>query len=585
MDAKEAIELSIRISKNGITAENQAAKRVESVLRNSETVESESSGASGDVESTARAWAKAIDFFRVPKGKVVSSWTLRDAAGEPNSARSSRAGQRTWSYLNRQLMAFYMPQIRKLSPEELPMLYTEQITVFDDQNGYDEKYPDRWTNLDCADPQTGKVYHVHQFGAAEAFYNAYALMRDLDTVGSYLDLSFPCDAQAYNKYLNDDEIDNGQSATVEEDDEVDDIYEDDDRPANPLDASLNLIFFGAPGTGKSYEMNRMVTSDFPRRSERVTFYADYQHAQFVGAYKPVTVGGQIEYRFRPGPFTRVLVKALNNPQNNYALVIEELNRAEAASVFGDLFQLLDRSDAGMSEYPVSTSEDLREFLNDPDNGNNGGLSSTGKDNLVSQIAEVTGSDVSPDDVCAQIVIPRNMYIWATMNSADQGVYPLDTAFKRRWDFRYVGIDEGETEIQDPVWKENRRAINQLLLKEGVNEDKQLGPFFIKRSLDFTKNRQAFDEAFRNKVLMYLFEDAAKYHRGIFDIDAIRKALPIQERDGVDAHTLSLHMLFAAWDAIDFGLFHGMQSTNQPDDTAAVTGQNEPVSVPEEIFTA
>ena len=181
-------------------------------------------------------------------------------------------------------------------------------------------------------------------------------------------------------------------------------------------------------------------------------------------------------------------------------------------------------------------------------------------------------------MCAQIVIPRNMYIWATMNSADQGVYPLDTAFKRRWDFRYVGINEGEDRIRDSVWNEHRRAINRLLLREGVNEDKQLGPFFINRSLDFTNDRHTFDEAFRNKVLMYLFEDAAKYHRGIFDIDAINKALSDAESDGADAHTLSLHMLFEAWDTIDFGLFTGMRSVGKPADAETSSPRHETESL-------
>ena len=340
--------------------------------------------------------------------------------------------------------------------------------------------------------------------------------------------------------------------------------------AEPLDESRNLVFFGAPGTGKSHDMDKMVHDLFQGNYERVTFYADYQHAQFVGSYKPVMVDDQgtrkVEYRFRPGPFTRVLVKALNDPRHNHVLVIEELNRAEAASVFGDLFQLLDRSENGMSEYPVSVSEDLREFLDDPADGGNGGLTNAGKGYLAAQIEAGTGDDVSADTNCSRILIPRNMYIWATMNSADQGVYPLDTAFKRRWDFRYIGINEGEQDSGMPFWNERRRAINRLLLRDGVNEDKQIGPFFIGRVLDFPADREAFGKAMKNKVLMYLFEDAARYHRDIFSFD------------GDEGGNFSLQMLFDAWDRHNFGIFQGLDEV--PEDQPGQPDADESSEAPE-----
>ncbi|RSX52032.1 AAA family ATPase [Bifidobacterium callimiconis] len=346
----------------------------------------------------------------------------------------------------------------------------------------------------------------------------------------------------------DDEIaDEHDDALPDFDSDEDDTDTTEIKQADPLKESFNLVYFGAPGTGKSYELDKLVHDNLQDHYERVTFYADYQHAQFVGGYKPVMADGQIEYRFRPGPFTRVLVKALNDQRNNYALVIEELNRAEAASVFGDLFQLLDRSANGMSEYPVSVSEDLREFLVE-------NLTSEGKDYLYSQIEAGTGDDVSAETDCTRILIPRNMYIWATMNSADQGVFPLDTAFKRRWDFRYVGIDEGEEYSDMPVWNEQRKKINKLLLEAGVNEDKQIGPFFIHRVPDFGEESQeqpgAFDNAMKNKVLMYLFEDAAKYHRDIFSIK------------GVDNNALSLQTLCQAWDKNNFGIFRGLEKIEE-----------------------
>lgn len=182
---------------------------------------------------------------------------------------------------------------------------------------------------------------------------------------------------------------------------------------------------------------------------------------------------------------------------NYLLLIEEINRANVAAVFGDIFQLLDRDDQGNSVYPITTSEDLRKFLAKPEN-----LGGT------------------PDDY-KTLSIPSNMYIWATMNSADQGVFPMDTAFKRRWEFEYIGIDENEKEVENfyiPInnnkkvkWNELRMAINDKLIELGINEDKLLGPFFMNKTvLENAMNKDSnFIKSFESKVLMYLFEDATK----------------------------------------------------------------------------
>ena len=248
--------------------------------------------------------------------------------------------------------------------------------------------------------------------------------------------------------------------------------------------SFNRIVFGAPGTGKSYRLNEEAKKSFSEANcERVTFYATYSYAQFVGSYKPVMkkVEGQekIAYEFVPGPFLRMLVKAMKNPKEQFLLIIEEINRANAAAVFGDMFQLLDRDGEGKSEYAIATSEDVRHYLV--------------KEGL-------------PEDVAKEIRIPANLYLWATMNSADQGVFPLDTAFKRRWSFEYIGIDEGEPQapalkIVTYDWKTLRKFLNRLLVLNGVNEDKLMGPFFLKDAAEFD-----------SKVLMYLWEDAARMCR-------------------------------------------------------------------------
>lgn len=203
---------------------------------------------------------------------------------------------------------------------------------------------------------------------------------------------------------------------------------------------------------------------------------------------------------------RVYVDALKNGRTDnvkpYLLIIEEINRANVAAVFGDVFQLLDRDDDGVSAYPIQTSEDIKKYL-----------------------AKKLGGDT---DNYNQIKIPDNMFIWATMNSADQGVFPMDTAFKRRWDFTYIGIDDndkdtrgkyvvvGSKEKQRIEWNELRKAINDFLAEEKINEDKQLGPYFIPRSIVVPAGDEIdsdkFCDVFKHKVLMYLFDDAAKQKR-------------------------------------------------------------------------
>ena len=284
----------------------------------------------------------------------------------------------------------------------------------------------------------------------------------------------------------------------------------------------NWILFGAPGTGKSYVIDQ-AAKQYPRC--RVTFHPDYTYAQFVGAYKPVpsqqTASG-ITYGFVPGPFVNTLVESLENPNTPHILIIEEINRADPAAVFGDVFQLLDRNDEGSSEYSVRTSQELKDYLQ-------GKLSANAQKTLCALIANLDQSeaDASTKYDCSEIAIPNNMYIWASMNSADQGVFPMDTAFKRRWTFQYLPIDSDNGMLQSADgaflsehWDEIRTNINKLLKSQGrdIPEDKLLGPYFLSsRELhnddeDAEQNAQNFVHVFASKVIMYLFEDAARYCR-------------------------------------------------------------------------
>ncbi len=324
----------------------------------------------------------------------------------------------------------------------------------------------------------------------------------------------------------------------------------------------NRIFFGAPGTGKSFEMNqerKKLLNDFEDINktdyERVTFHPNYSYANFVGTYKPVKTGvDNITYEYVPGPFMRVYLRARINenrftcgiePLKPYILLIEEINRANVAAVFGDVFQLLDRNARCESEYPIDATEDIKSYL---------------KEKLEEQGFPVEEEDYS------QIKLPSNMFIWATMNSADQGVFPMDTAFKRRWEFEYIGIDEKAdddlknykipiqygTVDEKPIfkyvgWNALRKKINDILSKDcHVNEDKLLGPYFVTKVMlenalkDDTTKKQ-FIKAFESKVLMYLFEDAVKMH-------------PARIFRGCNAEGLRYSDVCIAFEKIGIGIF-------------------------------
>jgi hypothetical protein len=282
-----------------------------------------------------------------------------------------------------------------------------------------------------------------------------------------------------------------------------------DTPPNaiPTKFARNRILYGAPGTGKSHRLDAEVTAHFGADGlhERVTFHPDYTYGQLVGAYRPVPIyrpgtesllaadkvtdAGKyeplIDYAFVPGPFLRLLVQAQTNPQHNFVLVIEELNRANAPAVFGEVFQLLDRDSNGVGKFPVVMPTEAQDYL------------------------RARGLSVS-------VRLPANLYIWATMNSADQGVMPLDAAFKRRWTFEYVSLNESEAVtaawkihlsfLDGRVpWNSFRAAVNNHLRSREIPEDRLLGPFFMR------KEELESGQAFTNKLLLYLRDDVVRHN--------------------------------------------------------------------------
>lgn len=298
--------------------------------------------------------------------------------------------------------------------------------------------------------------------------------------------------------------------------------------------SLQQIFYGAPGTGKSHAINELTAG---KDVIRTTFHPDTDYSTFVGAYKPttkpvpvITVIGteavpvrdkngkemmedKIVYEYVSQAFLQAYVAAWRKycdvqegeePVDEF-LVIEEINRGNCAQIFGDLFQLLDRGDEGFSEYPIKADSDMKKLLEKEFEGleikNKEGINALfngGKD----IVAEVLAGDV--------LLLPNNLYIWATMNTSDQSLFPIDSAFKRRWDWNYVPISDAGKKWMIEVngaqydWWKFLEAINDKVYHATYSEDKKLGYFFCK-----AKDGVISAEKFVSKVIFYLWNDVFK----------------------------------------------------------------------------
>lgn len=261
------------------------------------------------------------------------------------------------------------------------------------------------------------------------------------------------------------------------------------------------IFYGAPGTGKSNTIKRMV-DDLGKICFRTTFHPDSDYSTFVGVYKPsmkptgmTLASGEkdevIKYSFVPQAFTKAYETAWNTEAEVY-LVIEEINRGNCAQIFGDLFQLLDRKN-GFSEYPIDADADLAAHIREA-------------------LQDSTRTDI-PQDVKSgkKLMLPSNLYIWATMNTSDQSLFPIDSAFKRRWDWTYIPI-KPHNEENYKIAIDNARydwwgfleKINSVIGSTTSSEDKKLGYFFVK-----AENGEINAEKFVSKVLFYLWNDVFK----------------------------------------------------------------------------
>lgn len=264
--------------------------------------------------------------------------------------------------------------------------------------------------------------------------------------------------------------------------------------AKRLTGGKNILLYGVPGAGKSRRIAKQYCAD-SKRIERVVFHPDYTYSDFVGQILPRLEEKQLRYVFTPGPFTKMLEKAWKDPTNHYYLIIEEINRGNAPAIFGEIFQLLDRKDVdnysedviGESEYGISNYE----------------------------VADIVYGDSQHE-----VRIPSNMFILATMNTADQNVFTLDTAFQRRWKMEHIPnkfkFERGNhaldlIEGSNVNWGTFATVINgeiaEISRDISSSEDKRLGAYFVKKS-------ELDAKIFPEKVLKYLWDDAFKMDKEV-----------------------------------------------------------------------
>ncbi|KGF33707.1 hypothetical protein HMPREF2134_06635 [Peptoniphilus lacrimalis DNF00528] len=294
----------------------------------------------------------------------------------------------------------------------------------------------------------------------------------------------------YQKYMDLEEV---TKKYITEDKLPNQIFNVD---CNLRDQVIQEIHFGAPGTGKSHSIKKIIRKSYPEYEEsdsnpfvlRTTIHGEYSHFDFVGNVMPISKNGVVGYEFTEGIFTTALIRAMLYKGNDVYLILEEMSRGDIASIFGDVFQLLDRNEQGVSEYRIDNS-------------------------LISDELVQNGAKSEGDD---KIYLPSNLHIIGTVNTSDQNVNVLDTAFKRRFSFVYESVKPSYNtengEILNSVtfnlggkefeWNQFYLAVNQFIVSNlGLSEDKQLGQFFVK----FNEGVDV-KETIKNKVLHYLWED-------------------------------------------------------------------------------
>ena len=324
------------------------------------------------------------------------------------------------------------------------------------------------------------------------------------------------DLQSYTKILSTSlDIKDIKVDTNIDSDNLDDELED-DLPNTPK--NLQIIYFGAPGTGKSFKVEHREGETEEDRI-RTTFHPDTDYSSFVGCYKPIEVGDEkekrITYKFEGQCFAKAYVEAWKRlvareeGQNiNFTLIIEEINRGNCAQIFGDIFQLLDRDEKGFSQYGIVPDEDLSKYLSE-------------EFDIIKE--ELNANGYGKIATGAEMKLPPNLSIIATMNTSDQSLFPIDSAFKRRWDWEYIPIQYTPIDkvTEQPIankiningtiydWGNFIKEVNERIYKLTKSEDKELGYFFVRPDdgINITTKR------FVSKVIFYLWSDIYKDYAG------------------------------------------------------------------------
>ena len=352
-------------------------------------------------------------------------------------------------------------------------------------------------------------------------------------LNNFTDLIISDDAMSVNQHLSDCSMPEiYPEITIESAEEYFNYFSvefiDSVEDSSSIEYSLQQIFYGAPGTGKSHTINEETKDEDVIRT---TFHPDTDYSTFVGAYKPTTkevelrdLSGhkvvengevvkedRIVYEFVAQSFLQAYVSAWkkyadaneDEPQKQY-LVIEEINRGNCAQIFGDLFQLLDRNDRGFSDYPIKADADMKRQLQKAFKGLV--IAQKDKINTLYKSKDIV-SQVLDGDI---LILPNNLYIWATMNTSDQSLFPIDSAFKRRWDWAYMPISNAEKQWMIEVggnsydWWQFLEKINEKIGSTTNSEDKKLGYFFCKAQKGVISAK-----TFVGKVIFYLWNDVFK----------------------------------------------------------------------------
>lgn len=298
----------------------------------------------------------------------------------------------------------------------------------------------------------------------------------------------------FNKLLND--VSENSLEIIKQENIFKLIEKNINKKNSPLKPLEQIIFYGAPGTGKSHKVEQTLKNINSHFYERITFHPEFDNASFIGSYRPKSSEGKINYEFVPQSFTNIYVKAWYDLENQYYLAIEEINRGNCAEIFGDIFQLLDRN----SNYTVSPSEEL-------------------KNHIIEKL------DQEHEGIKNGLKLPPNLTLYATMNTSDQSLFPMDSAFKRRWDWEYMRIHDEEFYDSDKnkpnesfnyIIKDNDgtplfrwihfiKEVNKIIKdNQNLGMDKCIGNYFIK-----SKNNEISLKEFINKAIFYLWNDVFK----------------------------------------------------------------------------